>query len=176
MVKLHDQKQLREERVYFIYTSGNNPSLRKNHVRNSHRAGTWRQELMQRPWRSAAYWLAPHGLLNLLSSTTQDHQSRGGTTGKCWTLPCKSPIKKMPSDHLKSMRWILSIQEKSNMDLLCTLHSELLVPTLFLNLHAASCWLDHIFNIVIVVGAGSLSIYIVYSIWFMDQGEYGWES
>jgi hypothetical protein len=23
-----------------------------------HRAGTWRQELMQRPWRGAVYWLA----------------------------------------------------------------------------------------------------------------------
>ena len=30
--------------------------------RNSNRAGTWRQEPMQRPWRGAAYWLAPHGL------------------------------------------------------------------------------------------------------------------
>lgn len=27
--------------------------------RNLNRAGTWRQELMQRPWRAAAYWLAP---------------------------------------------------------------------------------------------------------------------
>jgi hypothetical protein len=26
--------------------------------RNSKRAGTWRQELMQRPWMDAAYWLA----------------------------------------------------------------------------------------------------------------------
>ena len=34
---------------------------------------------MQRPW-SIAYWLAPHGLLNLLSYRTQDHQSRGGPT------------------------------------------------------------------------------------------------
>jgi hypothetical protein len=34
--------------------------------RNSSRTGTWRQELMQRPRRSAAYWLALHGLLSLL--------------------------------------------------------------------------------------------------------------
>jgi hypothetical protein len=26
-----------------------------HHQRNSHRAETWRQELMQRPWRGAAY-------------------------------------------------------------------------------------------------------------------------
>jgi hypothetical protein len=34
---------------------------------------------MQRPWRDAAYWLAPHGLLSLLSYKTQDHQPRTGT-------------------------------------------------------------------------------------------------
>jgi hypothetical protein len=38
------------------------------------------QELMQRPWRSAAYWLAPHGLLSLLSYRTPDYQARDGTT------------------------------------------------------------------------------------------------
>jgi hypothetical protein len=35
---------------------------------------------MQKPWRGAASWLAPHGLLSLLSYRTQDHQLRGGTT------------------------------------------------------------------------------------------------
>jgi hypothetical protein len=36
---------------------------------------------MQRPWRRAAYyWLAPHGLLSLLSYRTQDHQPRDGPT------------------------------------------------------------------------------------------------
>jgi hypothetical protein len=29
------------------------------------RAGTWEQELKQKPWRRVAYWLAPHGLLSL---------------------------------------------------------------------------------------------------------------
>lgn len=27
----------------------------------------------ERPWRGAAYWFAPHGLLSLLSYGTQDH-------------------------------------------------------------------------------------------------------
>ena len=40
------------------------------------RAGTWRQELVQRPWKSAAYWLTPHGQLSLLSYRTQNHQPR----------------------------------------------------------------------------------------------------
>ena len=31
-------------------------------------------------WRDAAHWLAPRGLLSLLSYRTQDHQPRSGTT------------------------------------------------------------------------------------------------
>ena len=36
--------------------------------------------LMQRPWRGAACWLAPHDLLSLLSYRTQDHLLRSGNT------------------------------------------------------------------------------------------------
>ena len=35
---------------------------------------------MQRLWRGAAYWLAPHGLLSFLSYRTQDYQPRDGIT------------------------------------------------------------------------------------------------
>ena len=59
------------------------------------RAGTWKQELMQRPWREAAYWLAFHGLLSLLSNRTQGHQLRGSTTRKAQALPQQTLIKKM---------------------------------------------------------------------------------
>lgn len=38
------------------------------------------QELMQNPWRSAAYWLSCCNLLSLFSYNTQDHESKGGTT------------------------------------------------------------------------------------------------
>lgn len=38
------------------------------------------QELTQRPWRRAAYWLAPPGLLSLLSYRIQGLQTRDGTT------------------------------------------------------------------------------------------------
>jgi hypothetical protein len=31
----------------------------RSQERNSHSTGTWRQELMQRPWRGVAYWTAP---------------------------------------------------------------------------------------------------------------------
>lgn len=49
------------------------------------KAGTWRQGLKQRPWRSAAYWLDSCGLLNLLFYTTQERLPRGGTvlSGLC---------------------------------------------------------------------------------------------
>jgi hypothetical protein len=53
-----------------------------HHLRKS---GTWRQELMQRPWKGAAYWLAPHGLLSLLSYRT--HQQRNGATNNGLGFP-----------------------------------------------------------------------------------------
>ena len=55
------------------YTSTSLFIIKGSQDRNSNRARTWRQELTQRPWRGATYWLAPHGLLSLLSYRTQDH-------------------------------------------------------------------------------------------------------
>ena len=66
MMRDHYQQQVEEERVCFVTLSLLVPQLEEVRVRNLNKAGTWRQELMQGPWRSAAYWLAPHGLLSLL--------------------------------------------------------------------------------------------------------------
>lgn len=44
--------------------------------RNSNRIGTWCQELVWRPWRTAACWHPPHGLFSLLSYTLQYHLPR----------------------------------------------------------------------------------------------------
>jgi hypothetical protein len=52
------KKQVGEERVYSVYTSTLLFITKGSPDRNSHRAGTWRQELMQRPWRDVTYWLA----------------------------------------------------------------------------------------------------------------------
>ena len=39
-----------------------------------------KQELMQRPWRDVAYWIASPSLLSLLSYIIQDYQPTDGTT------------------------------------------------------------------------------------------------
>jgi hypothetical protein len=74
------KKQLGVERVYLAYTSTSHSITEGSKDRNSNRAGSWRQELMQRPWRGAAYFLAPYVLLILLSNRTQDHLPRDVTT------------------------------------------------------------------------------------------------
>jgi hypothetical protein len=43
--------------LFHFTVVNNSPSLR-GQGRNSRRAGIWRQELMQNPWKSAVYWLA----------------------------------------------------------------------------------------------------------------------
>jgi hypothetical protein len=61
---------------------------RKSGQKNS--TGTWRQELMQRPWRGAACWLAP--------LACPDHQPRDGPTHNGWTLLLHKPlVRKCPT-------------------------------------------------------------------------------
>jgi hypothetical protein len=57
------KKQVGKERVYSAYTSTLLFITKGSQDRNSHRAGTWRLEWMQRPWRNAAYWLAQFAFL-----------------------------------------------------------------------------------------------------------------
>jgi len=77
MIKHQDQKQLEEERVCFLLR------LIVRHPRKSEQASTWRQELLQRQQKSAAYWLAP--------CTT----SPGGTVFYKVAHPYQPLIKKM---------------------------------------------------------------------------------
>jgi hypothetical protein len=72
------KKQVREEIVDSVSTSTLLFITKGSQDRNSHRAGTWRQELMQRPWRGAAYWLASLDLLSLPSYRTQYYHPRDG--------------------------------------------------------------------------------------------------
>ena len=68
--------QLGEERICLVYLPILLFIMEGSQDKNSNRSETWRQELMQKPWRCAAYWLVSHGLLSLLSCRTQDHQPR----------------------------------------------------------------------------------------------------
>jgi hypothetical protein len=52
------KKQVGEETVYSAYTSTLLFITKGSQDWNSHRAGTWRQELMQRPWKDISYWHA----------------------------------------------------------------------------------------------------------------------
>jgi hypothetical protein len=84
------QKQIGKGRVYLAYTSTLLFISKGSQDRNSSRAGICRQELMRRPGRDAAYWLAPHDLLSLLSYRSQNHQPRDvslGWTTVDWALP-----------------------------------------------------------------------------------------
>ena len=74
-MKHHDQSNFGEERVYLASTSHHCFTTEGGKDRNSGRTGTSRQALMQRPWRGAAYWLIPCGLLSMLSYRTEDYQS-----------------------------------------------------------------------------------------------------
>jgi hypothetical protein len=51
------------------------------------KSGILRLKLRQKPWRTFTYWVAPHGLLSLLSYTSRNHQSLPTVS---WTLPDQS--------------------------------------------------------------------------------------
>lgn len=57
VIKLHNQKHLGEERVYFSSVlSGHRPSLREVRARSQGR--NLEAEPKQRPWRNTTYWVA----------------------------------------------------------------------------------------------------------------------
>jgi len=53
------KKQVGEERIYSAYTSTLLLITKGSQDRNLHRAGSWKQELMQRPWRVPLTGLLP---------------------------------------------------------------------------------------------------------------------
>jgi hypothetical protein len=63
--------------LYFLITAHH----QRKSGRNLNRAGSWRQELMQRPYKMLlTYCLVPPGLLILLSYSTQSHSPGDDTT------------------------------------------------------------------------------------------------
>ena len=57
------KKEVGEKWLYSAYISTLMFITKGSQDWNSHRAGTWRQELMQGPRRDAAYWLAQPAFL-----------------------------------------------------------------------------------------------------------------
>lgn len=74
VMKHHDQKQLGEERIYFtLQLSSHTSSLTK--VRAIIEGRNLRPELVQRPWKSMAFWPAPQGLFSLPSVIREEGAS-----------------------------------------------------------------------------------------------------
>ena len=69
----HDQKQVQEVRLYLAHTSKLLLITKGSHERNSSKAGTQRQELMQKPWRMLLTDLL-HDFLSLLCYRTYGQQ------------------------------------------------------------------------------------------------------
>jgi hypothetical protein len=90
VLKCHDQKQVVEKRVYVAYTSTLYSITEISQGRNSSRAGTWRQELMQRPWRGAAFWLAPAACLSCFLILLRTTRLRMAQSTKGWILSHRS--------------------------------------------------------------------------------------
>jgi hypothetical protein len=80
MMKHHDQNNLERKGFSWLTFPHHCSSSKEVGTGISNRVGIWRQELMQSLGRDAADWLAPPGLLSLLSYRTQDHQPREGAT------------------------------------------------------------------------------------------------
>ena len=57
--KYHDQEASWGRKGLFSLHIHITVHHQRSQERNSHSTGTWRQELMQRPWRCVAYWTAP---------------------------------------------------------------------------------------------------------------------
>jgi hypothetical protein len=55
----HDQEQAWKEKDYFDYTYWSHFITERSQDKNSSIAGTWKQELIQRPLKAAAYSLSP---------------------------------------------------------------------------------------------------------------------
>jgi hypothetical protein len=91
------KKQVGEERVYSAYTSKLLFIINRSQDRNSNRVGTWRQDLMRKPWRGAACfsWPDSHGLLSLLLIVLRTTSPGMALPSMTWVLLDQSLIKKV---------------------------------------------------------------------------------
>ena len=86
------KKQVGEKRVYLTYSSTSQSTVEGSQDRNSGWARTWSRSWCRGHGVGAAYWLAFHGLLSLLSYRTSPGMALP-TVG--WVLPAWSLIRKI---------------------------------------------------------------------------------
>ena len=119
----HSKKQVGEERVYLAYTSTFLFITEGCQDRNSNRAGSQRQELMQRPCRGAIYWVTSHGLFIPPYYRTHDHLSRDSTTHQGLGTP--SLITRLIIYGWISQRHFLKCGFFSEVSSLCQVHKQI---------------------------------------------------
>ena len=81
VIKLHDLSKVGRRGIIWLVLPHHCASLKEVGT------GSWKQELMQRLWKGAAYWLAPHDLLNLLLVESRTSSLGNGPTHSGLSLP-----------------------------------------------------------------------------------------
>jgi hypothetical protein len=76
--KHDDQNNIGKERIYLADTPMAQCIIYHDKPGQELKARICRQELKQRTWKRATYWLTFGGLLGLISYATQDHLPKGG--------------------------------------------------------------------------------------------------
>jgi hypothetical protein len=94
VVKHHEQKYLGRKGVIWFILLHHCSSLKEFRTGTQTRVGTLRQELMQRPWRDAAYWFTP-SLLSPLSYRTQGTSPKVVPPTMVYIFPHQSLYRKM---------------------------------------------------------------------------------
>jgi hypothetical protein len=79
--------------------------LKKSWDRNSSWAGTWGQELMQRPWRGAAYWLVPHSYWKIWVNSWKGREWLGWQIKLRWRITGHPSMKSCKEAITKSQAW-----------------------------------------------------------------------
>ena len=74
------ERQVGKARIYLAYNPTSLFIMEEIQERNSNRAGSWRQELMQRPWRVLLTNLLPMACSACFIKEPRINQPRDGTT------------------------------------------------------------------------------------------------
>ena len=104
-----------EGKVYLAYTSTSMIIIKGSHDKKSNRVKTWRQELILKPYRCAAYWLTPHDYSACL--LIEPRTNSPGIVSPTMSLPHPSLIGKV--SYISISSGIFSLRLLSVMTLGC---------------------------------------------------------